>query len=832
MAYNSAHTGPEIDAAVQLLGQIQDARDSTSQDLAEVRELAGQVKTDAGQVSSYAETVSIKASQVATNANAVEQARAEVAGATVIAEEAKSAAAASAASAQESQTAASISAQAAAESQLAAGLSEQVSAEHADEATTAAYQAKNDQISAAASAASAAASAQNAEAVVTGGTASIAPGPGLIPLADAQGKINVDWLPSEVARTDAVQEAASVAEQASEAAAEARARTSSFLLPAPEAPTVRDNGASLQFGDRYTNSITGAEYIYKDSGWQDNDSLEAIAQLESRIVEDPAIGATPKAGTNGKISEEWLPSEIARSESVQAVAEAVARLKSSTIRGSDYDIDLTGATSAVAGLNAAWADFRATVNEGWRMAPTSLVLDPGVYLLDDTVDFTGAFGWNLELEAPGVVFLCKTPGKVSVEMLGTRGLTCRGLALYGDPNSLPLAGILLGPSNTDVCGNNEFISLKTNGHWGRTAVWNIGSETTLWQHCYFINQANGADSWSYLGDAFNAWGVTGVFRTVRSTLVWASLTCNDFKSCRFAHHGGKSPLYMDGVFHWTFDLGCYFLTWGTACITIRCRSNSYRNVNLDINGLFESGGVSMYGGLDDCIRIVCENGVSTGIEGFRFNAGQPQSKRALIRIETPEGEPMTSGVVKLTGAQIFGSRTINAGSAAKLFSGSRLMVNGKIDIRDSNLVNLNALQGFQGELFTENYDLVQKPTGSLPFSFIVHDEATNAGRSITFGGVGADVDIVSGSTPQFKVSGTANDVSIDFNAKGNGKLRLNSGVVAALPLEIPSYTLASLPPAASWVRCVIIVSDATGGPAQCRSNGTNWTNLRTLATVV
>ena len=40
MAYNSAHTGPEIDAAVEMLGQVQSARDATASDLAEVSALA------------------------------------------------------------------------------------------------------------------------------------------------------------------------------------------------------------------------------------------------------------------------------------------------------------------------------------------------------------------------------------------------------------------------------------------------------------------------------------------------------------------------------------------------------------------------------------------------------------------------------------------------------------------------------------------------------------------------------------------------------------------------------------------------------------------------
>lgn len=293
MAYNSAHTGPEIDAAVQLLGQIQDARDSTSQDLAEVRQLADQVKIDAGQVSAQTETVTVKAAQVASNAASVDLARSEVAGATAIAEAAKDAAAASAASAQESQSAASYSEQAAAQSQLAAGLSEQVSAESAAEATSAAEQVASDRIAAAESAASAAASAQNAEAVVTGGTASATPGPGLIPLANAQGKIDDGWMPEDIARTEAVQSVAAAAAEAAETAAEAQSRAASFLLPSPETPVVRDDGAAIQVGDRYFNTVDQVEYLFKEDGWTANDSLVAIDLLGESLAdaEDPLKGA-------------------------------------------------------------------------------------------------------------------------------------------------------------------------------------------------------------------------------------------------------------------------------------------------------------------------------------------------------------------------------------------------------------------------------------------------------------------------------------------------------------------------------------------------------------
>ena len=212
MAYNSAHTGPEIDAAVEMLGQVQDARDATSGDRSAVVTLASQVAANASQVASQAATVSAKTGQVLASATAVEQAHAEVISAGTATVESKEAAALSAGAAQESQASAGASEFAASQSQLAAGLSEQISAENAAltsadrlHVDALAQQVEADRASSQASSVSAALSALNAAAVVTGGTATIAPAPGKIPLADAGGKINSDWLGADVARSDAVQ---------------------------------------------------------------------------------------------------------------------------------------------------------------------------------------------------------------------------------------------------------------------------------------------------------------------------------------------------------------------------------------------------------------------------------------------------------------------------------------------------------------------------------------------------------------------------------------------------------------------------------------------------
>ena len=50
-------------------------------------------------------------------------------------------------------------------------------------------------------------------------------------------------------------------------------------------------------------------------------------------------------------------------------------------------------------------------------------------------------------------------------------------------------------------------------------------------------------------------------------------------------------------------------------------------------------------------------------------------------------------------------------------------------------------------------------------------------------------------------------------------------------VRIPIYTLTTMPAASAATNRIIVVSNATGGPAVCISNGTNWLNVRTNATV-
>jgi hypothetical protein len=72
--------------------------------------------------------------------------------------------------------------------------------------------------------------------------------------------------------------------------------------------------------------------------------------------------------------------------------------------------------------------------------------------------------------------------------------------------------------------------------------------------------------------------------------------------------------------------------------------------------------------------------------------------------------------------------------------------------------------------------------------------------------------------------GTATD-------NNTAKLQVEGPVSSTGPLKVGEYTLGTLPSAATYNGYLIMVTDATGGPKMCRSNGTVWQILNTTTTV-
>lgn len=307
MAYNSAHTGPEIDAAVQLLGEIQEAKNSTASDRQAVAGMAATVAAQAAQVSSQAGSVSSNTAVVLASASAVESDRAEVEQNTALALSAKEAVEDARSEVLAAKEVVEIIQSAVSNAQVAVDLSEQSAGDSASSARSdreiveaLAIQTADDRTSAAESAAAAAA-------VVTGGTATLQPEPGKIPLAKGDGRIDEGWLPSAIARTSALTEISEKADLATATAEATESRTARYLAPAAVAPGQRDDGLPLQTGDIYFNTADQTEYRYENGGWRSNDSTKAVELINERFSVDPAAGKTPVADGDGRLGSGWIP---------------------------------------------------------------------------------------------------------------------------------------------------------------------------------------------------------------------------------------------------------------------------------------------------------------------------------------------------------------------------------------------------------------------------------------------------------------------------------------------------------------------------------------------
>lgn len=93
------------------------------------------------------------------------------------------------------------------------------------------------------------------------------------------------------AALDASTEAAQAAEDAADVAT---SRTARYLAPSEVQPTVRDNGLPLEIGDIWFDTVNQTEYRFTAQGWKANDSLQAVADLQSRLQDEK----NPNNGTS------------------------------------------------------------------------------------------------------------------------------------------------------------------------------------------------------------------------------------------------------------------------------------------------------------------------------------------------------------------------------------------------------------------------------------------------------------------------------------------------------------------------------------------------------
>ena len=132
-------------------------------------------------------------------------------------------------------------------------------------------------------------------------------------------------------------------------------------------------------------------------------------------------------------------------------------------------------------------------------------------------------------------------------------------------------------------------------------------------------------------------------------------------------------------------------------------------------------------------------------------------------------------------------------------------------------------------------ELGSKTVANTPYLDFFTGRSTRAGRITATGGSTADGD---GTLAiQFAQVTMAEAVPNADATRSLGKASLQWMEVRAVrgvftgPVRVGQYTLATLPSAASFNTYEIDVTDASGGPKRCRSNGTNWLILNTSTVV-
>lgn len=589
------------------------------------------------------------------------------------------------------------------------------------------------------------------------------------------------------AALDASNQAAQAAEDAADTAIE---RTAGFLSPSAMPPTVRDNGLPLQVGDRYFNTEEQSEYLYKSSGWEPNDSTVALDQLVSRITEEPGPNHIPEADEDGKLNVNWMPNELIRamqlaasdgSEQIGYVFGASASQPTSVkfkiaerVSVTDF---MSSAQKADFASGAGLVDQTSALNAFWQYIRSTFVdvssedyvkrcgeIPGGLYRVDGSVNFTNLKARNTILLANGAVFHGRGATKNVIDMTGTRWLQTYGLTAFGDEVSPPRCGLLLGPQNAETSGNNVFVGCNFTGHFVKTAVWNIGSETTAWIRTRAANYNTDPAAKVYIGDGKMRNGATSDYAPLRAPGLGVSFTNNQFYSCDMRHMGGGAPMWLEFTRGWGFDRGCYFISFNASIFELYQASDSVHQ-NLSIEGLMEStfkdtptpGNT----GCKHQINFVGD-GTDSTLEGFTFKVGIPHTALSSFKIST-------AGAVRITNADIVIGHQLTPD--VPVFDAPGLSIVGRIQGARASELNLNQIAKFDGHILVAGTGYKLPAAGT--YVLVASDS-----NQMVFGGSGPYM-----TDGVFKMMGANADVAFKARGKGAGGVELgNENLINALTI--------------------------------------------------
>lgn len=382
-----------------------------------------------------------------------------------------------------------------------------------------------------------------------------------------------------------------------------------------------------------------------------------------------------------------------------------------TVNVLDYGADPSGVDDSGPAFGLAWAAVRAQViATPLSYVPINLVIPPGDYKIATSVNWTGGastyLGWNTFIEGRGAVLRGSCANKAMIDMTGVRGVHLEGIALSGNTTNTPSCGILVGPQESGVCGNNAFHAVKIDGNFTKAAVVNIGSETTTWRDCYFQNYASSATAYAYAADGQMNLGLTSDYSTLRTANSAVSLTNNSFSGCRFTKLTDGSAIYLERTINWQFHRDNYYLAYGDAAFYVN-QVAATTNRDLSIEGLFETTG------MEYAVLIVCTDAQTTNLRRFYLDCGLHFGSTAAIGVKrSSDLGNMTSGACNISQATVWVNGSSTGPNTVPVFSGARINYTGDIFCDYGAMMNLGTLTEFHGIAMTDDLSTGTAPTGS------------------------------------------------------------------------------------------------------------------------
>lgn len=445
----------------------------------------------------------------------------------------------------------------------------------------------------------------------------------------------------------------------------------------------------------------------------------------------------------------------------------------------DYDPVTDTGTDNTAALNAMWAAIRSsfvTQSTNGSRVTLSVIIPPGQYLTLSSVNWTDLRTRNVSVIADGAVIVSKAANKPAIDITNVRGLRLKGLSVYGHMSAMPSCGILVGPAGTATCGNNQFTDVQTFGFYTKASFANVGSETTYYWNCYFINESDAVGAYAYAADGVNRLGFTSDFSTLRAANAAVSFTCNAFYACHFRQFITGDCFYGEALGGWMWDPACYFLTLDGSSLVLRT-GTTYRLNNLKINGLFEADGMK------HVVRFITDaQSTSSAIPGFQLDTNSSRASVSVMKIEDLGGNDLTTGYVHLRNAVLRVNGTLNTGGVVPMFGGAGWKFRGDIHCGVGEMLNLDKVSVLHGNIYTDRFADITLPATSSSSAFTVYDEESSQGLFLRMAGPGAGhVGIQGASThPLIRAENdTLTDVDLRLQGKGAGLIRFGTKVTNA-----------------------------------------------------